>query len=329
MQLERECRYICHKCGCLFDFPNPLKLHLALECDKLDIAQLWAQLAREFDSVLQSSSQIDPRQDLSLFSPLSIYLLNSSARSSCTTVSPITINANVMMACMSSLPGSVGIVPEDRLAKPEVHCSWPVESPYPLLPSPLPSTSLSSRLTVQNSLMKAKNERQQHHSAFKPYIMEPESGSMAPPLMTRDHGASLVSCLARTATTQAVHPLPTNAHAAAQTENIASNLGRLRQGHQCIYCGRIYSRKYGLKIHIRTHTGYKPLKCKFCLRPFGDPSNLNKHVRLHADGETPYKCDLCGKVLVRRRDLERHVKSRHHSRGTDRISEISSDETDI
>ncbi|CAK8684342.1 unnamed protein product [Clavelina lepadiformis] len=81
--------------------------------------------------------------------------------------------------------------------------------------------------------------------------------------------------------------------------------------HQCFYCGKLYSRKYGLKIHIRTHTGYKPLKCKVCSRPFGDPSNLNKHVRLHAIGDTPYKCEFCGKVLVRRRDLERHVKSRH------------------
>ena len=51
--------------------------------------------------------------------------------------------------------------------------------------------------------------------------------------------------------------------------------------HLCIYCGKWYSRKYGLKIHMRTHTGYKPLKCKFCYRPFGDPSNLNKHIRLH------------------------------------------------
>ncbi|GAB6026188.1 hypothetical protein CHUAL_012399 [Chamberlinius hualienensis] len=84
-----------------------------------------------------------------------------------------------------------------------------------------------------------------------------------------------------------------------------------RKRHQCLYCGKLYSRKYGLKIHIRTHTGYKPLKCKVCFRPFGDPSNLNKHVRLHAEGVTPYKCQLCGKVLVRRRDLERHLRSRH------------------
>ncbi|KAL1513412.1 hypothetical protein ABEB36_002831 [Hypothenemus hampei] len=97
----------------------------------------------------------------------------------------------------------------------------------------------------------------------------------------------------------------------AHIESLVSSLGKAKQGHICLYCGKCYSRKYGLKIHIRTHTGYKPLRCKFCDRPFGDPSNLNKHVRLHAEGNTPYKCDLCGKILVRRRDLERHLKSRH------------------
>jgi hypothetical protein len=51
--------------------------------------------------------------------------------------------------------------------------------------------------------------------------------------------------------------------------------------HTCMFCGKLYTRKYGLKIHVRTHTGHKPLKCMHCARAFSDPSNLNKHMRLH------------------------------------------------
>ncbi|XP_071819287.1 uncharacterized protein [Apostichopus japonicus] len=104
--------------------------------------------------------------------------------------------------------------------------------------------------------------------------------------------------------------------------------GKSKRGHLCIYCGKLYSRKYGLKIHLRTHTGYKPLKCKVCLRPFGDPSNLNKHIRLHAEGDTPYRCEHCGKVLVRRRDLERHIRSRHPTETITKKKDDSKDKTE-
>jgi uncharacterized Zn-finger protein len=93
--------------------------------------------------------------------------------------------------------------------------------------------------------------------------------------------------------------------------NLSDEHGKPKKTHVCLFCGKIYNRKYGLKIHLRTHTGYKPLKCKVCSRPFSDPSNLNKHVRLHSQGDTPYRCPFCSKILVRKRDLDRHISSRH------------------
>ncbi len=142
-----------------------------------------------------------------------------------------------------------------------------------------------------------------------PPVSEPNVAPSAlltpPPEMDMNKYAALE----RNLTSQTVtRPFPVGDPQYAYTQN---GNGKNKRGHLCIYCGKLYSRKYGLKIHLRTHTGYKPLKCKVCLRPFGDPSNLNKHIRLHAEGDTPYRCDYCGKVLVRRRDLDRHIRSRH------------------
>lgn len=157
----------------------------------------------------------------------------------------------------------------------------------------------------------------QQFSAFRPVPM-----SLSPPQL--HHQFAVHSTHAFHPHPQVNHSIPSSstntvsqgekvvAAAAAQLETIVSNMGTSKQGHICIYCGKLYSRKYGLKIHIRTHTGFKPLKCKYCLRPFGDPSNLNKHIRLHVQEKSLYKCHICSKILVRRRDLLRHMNIKHN-----------------
>jgi hypothetical protein len=46
-------RYVCHICKKWFEFPNPLKVHIALKCDQLDINHLWTELENEFNLTMR------------------------------------------------------------------------------------------------------------------------------------------------------------------------------------------------------------------------------------------------------------------------------------
>ncbi|KAJ8665315.1 hypothetical protein QAD02_006977 [Eretmocerus hayati] len=257
--IDDQGKYVCRSCDQAFDYPNPLRVHLVLDCGRLNSEHLWTRLAQRLGGLLQpprsapwaipSYPQQHPRAystGVLSNSPGSDFQLSPAAAAAC-----YAQLAALGAAMAASSGGSV--------------CSSP-------------ASSCSSQASSS----------------------PPSSLSCSPPA---SH-LQLPSC---------IYAGSTNSTSNVQhaTETIASNLGKVKSGHRCIYCGKVYSRKYGLKIHIRTHTGYKPLKCKYCSRPFGDPSNLNKHMRLHAQAESPYRCALCGKDLVRRRDLERHLRSRH------------------
>ncbi|XP_063974541.1 zinc finger protein 816 [Diachasmimorpha longicaudata] len=321
INIQAENRYICHVCKNLYQYPNPLKIHLALKCNKLDCNNLWTTLVKEFTLI-----QPGPGLSINVYAP------------------------GVSGSCKLELSESLSV------------SSGGVSGVSSIVEKPLDTNKSTTNISPRSSngpspisspaeLSPVRRTVTQRNSAFLPY-MRRSSSHIAHSNYTshRIHFASQLNQFSR------IHynnnnnnnnntnnnnelPLPllppppllstlTDADAhAAQMETFYSNIGKSKQGHLCVYCGKIYSRKYGLKIHIRTHTGYKPLRCKVCLRPFGDPSNLNKHVRLHADGETPYRCGYCGKVLVRRRDLERHIKSRHQE-NAGHISDISSDGLD-
>ncbi|BES93271.1 ZnF_C2H2 [Nesidiocoris tenuis] len=274
INIQGEKAYKCHRCGKIFEYPNPLKLHLARSCDELKLSDLWRRLS---DALRLNAAPPIHQPNTNLKSPHE-FIMKLSLRDSAIGSSPM------------------------KERKLRTKTERIASTPSPTLTSYSSPSPTPADLRIEET--RPSSEPPQN-SAFRPYYHCLPPGSDSPSLTETTSSYSqpaLPSFCDRDVFLQ---------RQAAEIETLVSNLGQSKQGHLCLYCGKIYSRKYGLKIHIRTHTGFKPLKCKYCLRPFGDPSNLNKHVRLHADTETPYRCDLCGKMLVRKRDLDRHIKSRH------------------
>ncbi|XP_042213069.1 zinc finger protein 574-like [Homarus americanus] len=335
--------YVCPHCDRQFTAPNPLKLHLAARCDTLASHLLWERLycsparvtpkpwftpllSRLSDKTSVSQKPPLPPSRATNNSPGTSPSVSGGRRSPVghKPVSPDSTSCHVNTSRPTSPRSSlVGQEPRSAFRRVSSNVGGRPEGPVPrlqifprpptLLP-PGPSRGYFRASTVHPLIMGGPQPTNGSNLLLNPRLLlgtlipshsRSQSASATQPLMP------VMPLAGATRPLLDASPAGGTVDPCAEMETLVSNLGRSRRGHLCLYCGKVYSRKYGLKIHIRTHTGYKPLKCKVCLRPFGDPSNLNKHVRLHAEGETPYRCDHCGKVLVRRRDLDRHVRSRH------------------
>ncbi|KAK0158377.1 hypothetical protein PV328_009386 [Microctonus aethiopoides] len=107
---------------------------------------------------------------------------------------------------------------------------------------------------------------------------------------------------------------------------------------KCDDCGKEFPLKERLKLHVRTHTGFKPYKCTECDKTFARGGQLSQHRRTHShvkpyhcslcsgtftcsanlalhmkrhNGQKDHKCEICGREFIRRDALKKHLECLH------------------
>lgn len=74
---------------------------------------------------------------------------------------------------------------------------------------------------------------------------------------------------------------------------------------KCDFCGKLFTRNWYLKQHIKLHSNQKPFSCNHCDKRFLNSSNLKQHLKTHS---VEYRCCLCDKTYISIESLKLHAQ---------------------
>ncbi|XP_055616190.1 zinc finger protein 771-like [Toxorhynchites rutilus septentrionalis] len=94
---------------------------------------------------------------------------------------------------------------------------------------------------------------------------------------------------------------------ASQKEVHTPSVRYKRKPFKCDMCKKTFTSKYGVRVHMRIHTGERPYSCPHCQNTFADSSTLLRHIRTHT-GERPYPCPHCPKSFKQASSRRGHIR---------------------
>ena len=88
------------------------------------------------------------------------------------------------------------------------------------------------------------------------------------------------------------------------------------ENRKCNVCGKVFSAKRHLELHMRLHNNEKPHVCNVCNKSFTQSRSLKEHMLTH-EPERQFKCQHCDKRFVQKNHLKYHLTSQHSLDVTD------------